>query len=135
MQYFLQKGEEKIEATPEKWVWGVVYKDGSQLNQFRDEDGSFHQFAEIVQEDVEMFVMHKFDDHEKRIDMVVEGKQIFHFYRNLILNHGTEEERRVRVYCFGYKNKETGETAYHYILPDDRMVVSDKDIDITKFNI
>jgi hypothetical protein len=135
MKYYLQKGAEKIEALPEVWCWGVLYKDGSQLNQFRDEDGSFHQFGEIKQEEVAMFVMYQFGNMEKRIDMVVEGKQIFHFYRNMILNHGTGEERRLRVYCFGYKNKETGEAVYHYILPDDRLVVSDKDIDITKFGI
>lgn len=125
---------EEIEAIPERWVWGVVYKDGTELKQFGD-DGIFHQFGEINQEEVAMFVMYKFDDDSKRIDLPVEGKQIFHFYRNLVFDMLTEGERKVRAYCFGYKDKETGASAYHFILPDDRIVISDKDLDLTKFNI
>ncbi|MFZ3032253.1 MAG: hypothetical protein WA082_04410 [Candidatus Moraniibacteriota bacterium] len=133
MKYLFKKeGEKDVEVQKERWTWGVVYKDGSQLNQFREEDGSFHQFVEIKQDDVSMFVMYS---GEKRIDIVVEGKQIFHFYRNVVFSYNSEDERKVRVYCFGYKNKETGEAVYNYILPDDRVVVSDRDIDVTKFNI
>lgn len=134
MKYILKKDGQEIEATPERWAWGVVYKDKTELRQF-GEDGIFHQFAEIKQDEVEMFVMYQLEDMGKRIDLVAEGKQIFHFYRNLILSAATPEEHRVRVYAFGYKDKETGATVYHFILPDDRMVVSDHDVDLTKFNI
>jgi len=136
MKYILKRDGKEIEAAPEIWTWGVIYKDGAELHQFEDgpECGTFHQFQEIKQDEVEMFVMIKTGAPWKRIDMVVEGKQIFHFYRNIILSAATSEERRIKIYCFGWKNK-NGETAYHFILPDDRIVISDKDLDLTKFNI
>jgi len=134
MQFkFTKDGKEEI-VEQERWGWGVVYKDGSELHQFGN-DGIFHQFQEIDQEKVDMFVMYKLFDSDKRIDMPVENKQIFHFYRRFILSAATSEERRVNVYCFGYKDKKTGATAYHFILPDDRIIISDKDVDVTKFNI
>jgi len=105
-----------------------------ELHQFGP-DGKFHQFAEIDQDKVEMFVMINLEDRTKRFDMSAEGKQIFHFYRHTIFAGGTPLERRAKVYCFGWKDKETGATAYHWIMPDDRLVISDKDIDITKFNL
>lgn len=105
-----------------------------ELHQFQ-EDGSFHQFAEINQDEVELFSMFRLDDMSQRFDMLTQGKQIFHFYRHTIFSAATPEERRAKVYCFGWKDKETGATAYHYILPNDRLVISDKDIDITKFGI
>ncbi len=125
---------EEIEATPERWVWGVVYKDGTELKQFGD-DGIFHQFGEINQKEVQMFVMYRLDNPDKRIDLIPNGKQIFHFYRNVVLAMLTEDERRIRVYCFGFKDQETGNANYHYILQDDRVVIANEDIDITKFNI
>jgi len=194
MKYFLKKDGKEIEAVPERWVWGVIYKPTAEataeaakntemrvenlkkemeerikavvesgggedpvnnlkkhfedlMNQpveaFREEmhqfgeDGTFHQFKDIEQEQVEMFVMYKFEDMGKRIDLIIDNpeKQVFHFYRTNIFSAGKPEERRTRTYCFGYKNKETGEQRYNYILPDDRIVMSDKDLDITKFNI
>lgn len=132
MKYYLTKNETKIEAKPEKWAWGVIYNDGTELKQFC-EDGTFHQFVEIEQSKVQMFIMYQLENHNKRIDLVTEGKNIFHFYRHTTFSMLTPEQRKVQVYCFGYKDKD--KTAYHYILPDDRVVIADKDIDITKFNI
>lgn len=104
-----------------------------ELKQF-GADGVFHRFAEIDQSKVEMFVMYKPDDPTKRIDMPVHGVQLFHFYRNLILRFGTPEERRLRVYVFGYKNGDN--SAYHFILPDDRIIISNKDnVELERFNI
>lgn len=123
---------EEIKATPERWVWGVIYKDGSEFKQFGD-DGKFHQFQEIVQEEVAMLVMYKLDNPAIRIDLAVQGKQIFHFYRNLILDATTENERRVKAYAFGYKDGQ--HTSYHFILPDDRLIISDKDVDLTMFGV
>jgi len=135
MEYYLTKENgEKIMATPERWCWGILYKNHEELKQFGD-DGIFHQVAEIDHNRIEMFTMYKLEDMGKRIDLLVEGKQIFHFYRQTVFNARTPEERKVTVYVFGWKNKDTKEVVYHYILPDDRMVISDKDIDITKFNL
>lgn len=118
----------------EKWVWGVVYNDKTELHQFRNEDRSFHQFKEIEQEKVAMFVMYKHEDNTKRFDLVCKDKvQYFHFYRNVVLNANSKEETKKRIYVFGWK---TGKkSAYHYIMPDDRIIIADHDIaDITQFN-
>jgi hypothetical protein len=131
---FTNKDGVKIEAKLEVWGWGVVYKDKTELRQFGN-DGVFHQFADIKQDEVAMFVMEKTDESGKRIDMAVEGKQVFHFYRNIVLNMLTPEQRKIRVYCFGWKDRETGATSYNFILPDDRVVIGDRDLDLTKFGI
>ena len=75
--------EENVEK--ERWVWGVIYKDGTELHQF-DSNCIFHQFKEIDTENVSMFTMYKFDDMNKRIDMpITEGVKFFHLY-TLIAN-------------------------------------------------
>lgn len=122
------------EVKEERWGWGVVYRDGTELKQFGD-DGIFHRFAEIDQERVAMFVMIK-PDGTGRVDMPLpEGVQIFHFYRQLVLNANTPEEKRITIYCFGWKDKKTKAEHYHFILPDDRMVTAPCDVDLTKFGI
>lgn len=110
------------EVTEEAWGWGVVYRDGTELRQFGD-DGVFHQFREIDQAKVCMFVMYRMDDQEKRYDMLVrEGVQIFHFYRNFIFDAGQKGETKVKVYVFGWKDGDA--CAYHYILPNGRLMIS-----------
>lgn len=112
----------------ERWGWGVVYKGGGELHQF-GANGDFHQFQEVRQEDVEMLVMYRTDDMQKRIDMPVKGDiQLFHFYRKGRLDMGTERERAFHVYVFGWKDRATGACAYNYILPDDRLITSNHDI-------
>lgn len=133
MEYiFINKQGENELVKQERWCWGVVYDDGTELKQF-DSAFRFHQFQEINQPLVKMFVMFQ-PNSEKRIDLVVpEGAQLFHFYRNFILNQGTTEERKLKVFCFGWKIK--GETTYFYILPDDRLVVGKQDLNLLEFNI
>jgi hypothetical protein len=124
------RGDKFEDVEPEDWVWGVVYEDNTELHQFAD-DGIFHQFREIEQERVKMFVMYRLADLTKRIDMPVKPEmQIFHFYRKCHLNVGTESDRWVKVYVFGWKDRLTGATGYHYILPDGRMIVANHDIEI-----
>jgi hypothetical protein len=108
-----------IEANPERWVWGVVYKDGTELKQFA-EDGTFHKFIEINQKEVDIFAMFRFEDMTKIFTVRPDGAQIFHFYRNSILQAGTEDEKRTRVYVFGTRTKD--EAIYNYILPDDTII-------------
>lgn len=130
---FARNGVEEV-VKPERWGWGVEYKDGTELHQF-DAEGKFHQFREIDQENVVMFVMYKLDDPTKRVDLIVSGNvQYFHVYKRMILNASTEEETRPTVILFGYKNKDTGETSYHYIFPDDHILVSNYDcVDLPKY--
>jgi hypothetical protein len=65
--------------------------------------------------------MYQLEDMTKRFELRPDGQQIFHFYRNTIINAGTEEERRFKVYVFG--TKEAGqETIYNYIMPDNKLI-------------
>lgn len=114
--------EELVEL--EKWAWGVTYKDGSELKQF-DDNGNFHQFAEINQDEVKMFTMYKTDPNENaRFDIICEDVQYFHFYRNFMLENATV---KIKVYVFGWKDKKTGACSYNYIFPDDRILSSNSD--------
>lgn len=120
-------------VTLEKWGWAVVYSDGSELHQF-DSDGKFHQFNEINQSEVNMFVMYDTSDLSKRYDLILSGDvQIFHFYRHFVLKNDT---RREKVYGFGWKDRETGITSYNFIMPNGRLISSNSDIeDLTVYNL
>lgn len=148
-QYLNKEKEEFEEVQPENWVWGVVYDDNSELHQFAD-DGIFHRFSEIEQNRVKLFVMYRFGDLTRRIDMPIadpESTQIFHFYRNFMFDVGTEAEKKVKVYVFGWKKMikkhikgnlffEEEVATYHYILPDNRIITSDQDVQkLSSFNL
>ena len=129
---FLRDGKPE-EVKTERWVWGVVYKDDSELHQFGSK-GDFHQIKEIRWGEVKMFTMYRFDDIKRRIDLLVMPEmQVFHFYRNIRPAH---LDHFIRVYVFGYKIRGTSETVYNFILPDDRVLVSNRDnVDLSKFEL
>jgi len=136
MRYFLTDKEtgRKIEAKPERWVWGIVYKDGTEISQFGG-DGTFHRVGEVDQDRIAMAVLHRFDDFSRRVDIPWRaGMRLIHKYRNIVLEAGTEAERQARVYMFGYKDG-----AHHsvlFVLPDDRIVFSnDPEADVTAHGI
>lgn len=136
MQYKFKKNGKDEVVSLERWAWGIVFRDENtpELRQFGT-DGVFHQFVEIDQPAVKMMTMYRTDDPNmtKRIDMIVpEGAQIFHFYRNFVFDFMGEAIKK-KVYVFGYKLEK--QTAYHYILPDDRVVVASEDIDVSNFNL
>ena len=140
-KYIFNRQQEDGTFVPEKvalerWCWGVVYNDDTEFYQF-DNDGTFHQFKEIDQSQLEMFTMYKMDDQSKRYDVAIDPEryEAVHFYRHLILNHGTDEARQVKVYGYGIKDKVTGSVLCNYILPDDRIVTGSKDIDLTQYNL
>lgn len=141
MIYTFNRNENLEEVKEERWVWGVVYKDDTELHQFEDGDcsgsscrGTFHQIKEIKMGNVKLFSMYKLKNPDKRIDLVVMPEmQLFHFYRNVKPFYS---EDFIRIYVFGYKIRDTSRACYHFILPDDRLVISDKDnIDLTKFEL
>ena len=125
-----------IEVSVERWSWGVIYNDNTELHQFQDgePDGIFHRIQEIDWSRVKMFSMYKTNDIRKRIDILVTPEmQVFHFYRNIKPFY---LEGFVKVYVFGYKIKGTSETVYNFILPDDRVLVSSKDnVDLSLFEL
>jgi len=130
--YTNEKGELEI-VESEKWVWGVVYKDETELHQF-DKDGNFHRLAEINQKEVELFTMYELEG-KGRYDIVMpEGARIIHKYRNIKPFY---MDKFVKVYMFGYRTgKKDFEYHYHFILPDNRMIISNKNnIDLAKFEL
>lgn len=94
-----------IKAPVETWQWEVTYEDGGVLKQFGD-DGIFHQFDEIDQKRLAVFKMvsPKYPQVYTLLFSNPEMKLI-HFYRNIILNAGAENEERSRMYCFGYEKR------------------------------
>lgn len=131
---FVRDGvEEAVQA--ERWGWEVVYKDGTKFKQFND-DGMFHQFSEIKQEEVSRFVMYKLDEPVKRHEILVEeGMKLFHFYRNFVFNMATEFEVKSRVYVFGWKNRISGDGTFVNILPNDQTVILNNDVDLHKYGL
>jgi hypothetical protein len=129
MEYFLNKTE-KIE--PECWVWGVVYKDDTELHQFSD--GVFTQIKNIEWDKVKMLTMYKLEEPSRRIDLVVDDTmQVFLFYRNVKPYYS---EVFFKVYVFGYKIKGTSDAMYNFILPDDRIMISNKEnVDLVNFEL
>jgi len=134
---FVRDGKPE-EIKPERWVWGVVYKDDTELHQFEGSEscckGTFHQIKEIKWEEVKMFTMYKFNDMKRRIDLLVRpDMQIFHFYRNI---RSAGVDHFIKVYVFGYKTRGSSEAVYNFILPDNRVLVSNRDnVDLSKFEL
>ena len=94
-----------IFAPPEAWQWEVTYEDGTILKQFGD-DGIFHQFDEIDQKRLAVFKMVS-PNSPQGFTLLFSAPEmkLIHFYRNIILNAGSEAEERTRIYCFGYEKK------------------------------
>jgi hypothetical protein len=131
MYKYKNKNNEIEDVAPEKWGWGVVYKDDTELKQF-DDNGYFHCFEEINKSEVKLFVLYNLEDSKKRIDLVIsDGMQLIHFYRNIKTWYN---EEFVKVYVFGYKKGEDRNILF--VLPDGRIIMSNRDdIDLSKFNI
>ena len=118
------------EVPLERWVWLAIYKDGSYLKQFDEETGLFHQFKEIDIPQLDVFGMQSSEDENKRYEIhMKEGMTPIHFYRNQMLNVGTEEEVKVRFYCFGYQDNVNGNNVKTLlkILPNDMVAILNTD--------
>ena len=118
----------------EKWCWGCVYKDDTELHQF-DQAGNFHQLREIDQKNIKLWVLYNSEDPNKRIDIVMpEDARIIHKYRNVKPHY---LDRFVRVYMFGYRTgKKDFKYHYNFVLPDDRIIQSTVDnVDLVLFKL
>lgn len=94
-----------ISAPPEAWQWEVTYEDGAIFKQFGD-DGIFHQFDEIDQKRLAVFKMSSPNSPQVYTLLFSNPEmKLIHFYRNVILNAGSDSEERTRIYCFGYEKK------------------------------
>ena len=134
MDYTYTNENGELEAVElEKWCWGVAYKDGTELHQF-DKSGNFHRLSEINQKDLELFTMYEAEGTGRYDIVMPEGARIIHKYRNI---RPFYMDKFVKVYMFGYRTgKKEFEYHYHFILPDNRMVISNaNNIDLAKFEL
>ncbi len=53
--------------------------------------------------------------------------KLIHFYRNIVLNVGTSEERKIKIYCFGFEKKFFGRTqkSLMAIMPTGELIATD----------
>lgn len=90
----------------ERWVWVAIYKDGTYLKQFDEETGLFHQIKEIDQDKLDVFVMQSVQEQTKRYEIhFKEGMKLIHYYRVSVLEKGTPNETKIKIYYFGYSEK------------------------------
>jgi len=104
-KFFRQDLNQWVAAEEEEWQWEAYYEDSQVLKQFGD-DGIFHQFAEIDQSKLTVFKM--VSPHHPQtysLEFFDPAMKLIHFYRNTVLNAGTQFETRTRLYCFGYEKK------------------------------
>lgn len=137
MKYLYNDNGTKIEVEPERWVWGVIYNDETELHQFeapanKDSDGIFHRVGEIDQDRVKMAVLYKYNDPKKRIDLPWQpGMKLIHKYRNIQPYY---KDHFVKIYMFGYKLG--NQSHFTFILPDDRIILSPEDnVDLIQFSL
>lgn len=126
--------DEWEDVQPELWRWEAVYNDSTSLKQF-DDEGIFHQFEEIDQSKLLIFRM--YSPKVPQIYSVLFNPsfmKLIHFYRNTVLNTGTEQEIKLKTYCFGYESNIKGVTTkvINMILPNNEMITT---YDIEKITI
>lgn len=117
----------------EQWGWLAIYKDGSCLKQFDDETNQFHQFKEIDINELETFVVLNLfhtDDPTKRFEVhMKEGMSPIFFYRVTIFNATQEDEYRVRIAHFGFKEIINGKSikTMMFVHPSGAISISNSD--------
>jgi len=116
-----------ITTPAEVWQWEAYYEDGGVLKQFGD-DGIFHQFSEIDQKRLAVFKMVSPKSPQVYTLLFSDpDAKLIHFYRNTVLDAGSAEERRIRMYCFGYE-KRIGEKVHKVIMmitPSSGLIVTE----------
>ena len=136
---FVNEKGEKENVESQDWVWGVVNKDNSELHQYEASkdgktSGTFHQFKEIEQDKVRLFVMRNLKTGQ-RFDIVKpDGAQIFHFYRNCGSQRTEDKGDAIKfnkIYVFGYKLGK--QTTYHYILKNNTLLIANGEINLENF--
>lgn len=115
MQYFKfydKEQQQDINVPLERWAWVAIYDDDTELHQFDETTGLFHQFAEINQSKLKRFVMRAWHTDQKfTIYFNPETMKLIHFYRRTWLNKGTSDEQRLSFYFFGFEKNVNGTTA------------------------
>ena len=113
----------------ELWHWEALYNDETALKQFDEATGLFHQLREIDQTKLSVFKMSN-DLTPQVFTLIFDPRcmELIHVYKQYRLAAGTESERRLTLYVFGYK-KRIGkfriDTVYMCITPSGELVLTD----------
>lgn len=136
---YTQKDGTSIEIPLERFIWGVVYKDGSHIKQF-DENGKYHQIGEVEQDRAKRFLLHKPNpsDGVRIMIEVPEGAKLVHKTKNygsFIVGQDPQiGKNEIRIFVIGYKLK--GRSFFTYVLPDDRIIQSeDENLKLSEYGI
>jgi hypothetical protein len=122
-KYLRADNQEEEGVQEEVWQWEAIFQDGSNLSQFDQKTGLFHQFTEIDQSKLAVFKMIS-PTHPQVYSLVFDAKtmKLIHFYRNVVLEAATESERRVKLYCFGYEDK--SKKQIFAITPESELIIT-----------
>lgn len=118
------------EVKLERWKWLAYYSEHDFIEQFDEKTETFHQISEIDQSRLEYFAMHSSEDPRKlHILHFKPGMELIHYYRNTVLNAGTAQEVRYKIYCFGYAEKIADQVRKTVIMihPDDTVRITNDD--------
>jgi hypothetical protein len=110
----------------ERWFFVAVYNDGSDLRQFDDRDGTYHSFPEIDQDRLKVFKMVESATLREVTVMFPQGAKLLHIYRNIVLDHGTDNEQHYRWYAFGYDFKHI---SCKFVITHHNEIIFTEDID------
>lgn len=112
----------------EKWRWIAIYNDDTELKQFDEATGIFHQFKEIDQSKLKTFRMVS-DKNPVGFYLLFQADKmkLIHFYRNVVFDYMSKNPTRIRLYVFGYEENINGRTYKRLtcIMPDDGVVLTD----------
>lgn len=130
-QYEFTRDGKPEQVSREAWRWEARYTDGSVLQQFDDETGLFHQFAEIDQSQLHLFRM-VHDTLPAHVLLFQPAKmKLIHFYRNIVLDYMGGNPQRIRVYCFGYEHQDARGNVHKVvtmITPQEVVVTDNPDL-------
>ncbi len=132
MKFTFNREGKNEDVELERWIWGVVYKDGTELQQFETKGykGIFHQIGEIDQSKVKRFILAKAQGGQSICILVPEGARLIHKYKNDVFLI-SEKEIRCKTYVIGYQFK--SQFFLNYILPNDTIVQSNNpDLQLVK---
>jgi hypothetical protein len=112
------------EVQPEQWQWIAFYSEKDFIKQFDEKTFTFHQFKEIDQTRLDIFVMQSLRDPRKIYALHFKPwMKLIHAYRHTVLNVGTPDEIRFKTYRFGYEESVNGRRrkTIFTIYPDDTL--------------
>jgi len=146
MEFNFNRDGKKEVVQLERWVWGVVYKDKTNLNQFevKADEGFFHQVKEIDQPNVKKFILAKAGGGQSICILPPKGAKLIHKYRIINMQVAKAKTLSTKVYMFGYMVKApwSGDLSdakkksiyfLNYVLPNDTVIQSDDpDLNLVK---